>query len=78
MECAVIGVPDKVYGEEIKAFVVLRAGESATEQELIDFCKPQLPSFKQPKSIGFMQSLPKSAVGKVLKKELRKLADADR
>ncbi|MGA2368322.1 MAG: hypothetical protein ABSF74_07130 [Dehalococcoidia bacterium] len=73
MECAVIGVPDKVYAEEIKAFVVLRPGESATEQELIDFCKPQLPTFKQPKWIVFQDSLPKSAVGKILKKELRKL-----
>ncbi|MGD0355626.1 MAG: AMP-binding protein [Dehalococcoidia bacterium] len=78
MECAVIGVPDKVYGEEIKAFVVLRPGETATEQELIDFCKPLIPTFKQPKSIGFLQSLPKNAVGKVLNKELRKLAEADR
>jgi long-chain acyl-CoA synthetase len=73
MECAVIGVPDKVYGEEIKAFVVLRPGESATEQELINFCKPQLPTFKQPKWIVFQKSLPKSAVGKILKKDLRKL-----
>ncbi len=73
MECAVIGVPDKVYGEEIKAFVVLKPGETATEQELIDYCKPHLPTFKQPKSVVFKESLPKSSVGKILKKELRSL-----
>ncbi|MCX6001006.1 MAG: AMP-binding protein, partial [Chloroflexi bacterium] len=73
MECAVIGVPDRVYGEEIKAFVVLKPGESATEQELVDFCKQHLPSFKQPKSVELRESLPKSSVGKILKKELRNL-----
>ncbi|MCX5997620.1 MAG: AMP-binding protein [Chloroflexi bacterium] len=77
MECAVIGVPDKVYGEEIKAFVVLKPGENATEQELIDFCKPHLPSFKQPKSVELRESLPKSSVGKILKKELRNLFKKD-
>lgn len=77
MECAVIGVPDKVFGEEIKAFVVLKPGESATEKDLIDFCKPHLPTFKQPKSVVFQEALPKSAVGKILKKELRKLFKQD-
>jgi long-chain acyl-CoA synthetase len=77
MECAVIGVPDKVYGEEIKAFVVLKPGETATEQELIDFCKPHLPTFKQPKSVVFKESLPKSSVGKILKKDLRSLFKKD-
>lgn len=71
MECAVIGVPHEVYGEEIKAFVVLKPDQKATEQELIDFCKPHLPTFKQPKSIEFRESLPKSGVGKILKKDLR-------
>jgi long-chain acyl-CoA synthetase len=77
MDCAVIGVPDKVYGEEIKAFVVLKPGETATEQELIDFCKPHLPTFKQPKSVVFKESLPKSSVGKILKKDLRSLFKKD-
>jgi long-chain acyl-CoA synthetase len=77
MECAVIGVPDKVYGEEIKAFVVLKPGETATEQELLDFCKPHLPTFKQPKSVELRESLPKSSVGKILKKELRNLSKKD-
>jgi len=77
MECSVIGVPDKVFGEEIKAFVVLRPGETATEQELIDFCRPHLPTFKQPKSVELRQSLPKSSVGKILKKELRNPSKKD-
>ncbi|MBA7561353.1 Long-chain-fatty-acid--CoA ligase [subsurface metagenome] len=71
MECAVIGVPDKIYGEEVKAFVALKPAQKATEQELLDFCKPHLPTFKQPKSIEIRESLPKSAVGKILKKDLR-------
>jgi len=73
LECSVVGVPDKVYGEEICAYVALKPGEVATAKELIDFCKPHLPTFKQPKTIIFMDSLPKSSVGKILKKELRKL-----
>ncbi|TFG89894.1 MAG: hypothetical protein E4H15_08570, partial [Syntrophobacterales bacterium] len=68
MECAVIGVPHDVYGEEVKAFVALKPGQEAAEQELLDFCKPHLPHFKQPKWIEFRESLPKSAVGKILKK----------
>ncbi len=74
MEAGVIGVPDKVYGEEIKAFVVLKAAGKTTEQELIAFCKENLPSYKRPKSVVFMEALPKSAVGKILRRELRKLA----
>lgn len=72
MECGVIGIPDKIYGEEIKAFVSLKLGQSCTEQELLEFCKAKLPTFKQPKSIEFQESLPKSDIGKILKKELRK------
>ncbi len=73
MEAGVIGIPDKVYGEEIKAFVSLKPGESATAEELIAFCKERLATFKIPKSVQFMDSLPKSLVGKVLRKELRAL-----
>jgi len=71
MEAAVIGVPDELYGEEIKAFVALKPGESATEAEIITFCKDRLPTYKTPKSIEFKESLPKSEVGKILRKELR-------
>jgi long-chain acyl-CoA synthetase len=73
LEAGVIGIPDPVYGEEVKAFVVLKTAGAACEAELIDFCKQHLPAFKRPKSIRLMDSLPKSAVGKILRRELRKI-----
>ncbi len=73
LEAGVIGVPDPVYGEEVKAFVVLKTTGAVCETELIDFCKQHLPAFKRPKSIRLMDALPKSAVGKILRRELRKL-----
>lgn len=71
LECGVIGVPDNIYGEEVMAFVVLKTAGSATEEELVHFCREQLPAFKRPKAIQFMDSLPKSSVGKILRRELR-------
>jgi long-chain acyl-CoA synthetase len=71
-EAAVIGVKDKIYGEEIKACVVLKPGEKATEEEIISHCVKKLKHFKSPKYVTFLHALPKSLVGKVLKKELRK------
>jgi long-chain acyl-CoA synthetase len=68
---AVVGVPDERLGEEIKAFVVLRAGATVTAEELIAWCKEQMASFKYPRSIEFRESLPLTATGKVLKRELR-------
>ena len=73
-EAGVIGILDKVYGEEIKAFVVLRQGEQANEEEILVFCKETLPSFKTPKKIQFIDSLPKNLLGKLLRAELRKLS----
>jgi long-chain acyl-CoA synthetase len=70
-EAAVIGVKDEIYGEEIKACVVLRPGESATQEEIITHCVKKLKRFKSPKYVVFLNALPKSLVGKVLKKELR-------
>ncbi|MGA9049710.1 MAG: long-chain fatty acid--CoA ligase [Dehalococcoidia bacterium] len=71
LECGVIGIPDSTYGEEVMAFVVLKIEGSATERDLIDYCRERLPAFKRPKTIRFMDSLPKSSVGKILRRELR-------
>jgi long-chain acyl-CoA synthetase len=72
MEAAVIGISDPVYGEEVKAYVVLKPGKRVSEPEFIDYCLRYIPRFKCPKSIGFLDELPKSSVGKILKRELRK------
>jgi long-chain acyl-CoA synthetase len=73
-EACAIGVPHETRGEQVKVFVVLKAGQTATEQELIDFCKDKLAKYKLPTSIEFRDQLPKSTVGKILRKELRKEA----
>jgi long-chain acyl-CoA synthetase len=73
LEAGVIGVSDPVYGEEVKAFVALKAPGTATEEDLLNFCREHLPAFKRPKSIRLMDALPKSAVGKILRRELRKI-----
>jgi long-chain acyl-CoA synthetase len=72
-EAGVVGIPDAVYGEEIKAFVVIRPDKCVNEEELIAFCKDCLPTFKLPKKVQFTESLPKNLLGKVLRAELRKL-----
>jgi long-chain acyl-CoA synthetase len=68
--CA-IGVPDPYRGETVKVFVVLKEGQTATEEEIIKFCREKLAAYKVPKIVEFVPSLPKSAVGKILRKELR-------
>jgi acyl-CoA synthetase (AMP-forming)/AMP-acid ligase II len=70
-EAAVIGVPDVDWGQEIAAFVALRPGKTATAEELGEFCRQRLASFKKPRIIRFVDALPKNPLGKVLKKELR-------
>ena len=70
-ESAVIGVHDVEWGESVKAIVVPKPGEELTEKEIIDFCKGHLASFKKPKSVDFIDVLPRNAMGKVLKTVLR-------
>ncbi len=70
-EAAVIGVPDKYKGEVVKAFVVLKPGCEATVEEIIEFCKKNLASYKVPKIVEFVEELPKSAIGKVLRRVLK-------
>lgn len=72
-EAAVIGMQDKVYGEDIKAFVSLKPGKTATPEEIKEYCSTKLKKFFVPKEIVIMPALPKTLVGKILKKELRKL-----
>jgi long-chain acyl-CoA synthetase len=68
---AVIGIPDEEYGEEIKACVVLKDGASATADEIQQFTKDHIAAYKYPREIEFLDALPMSATGKILKKELR-------
>jgi long-chain acyl-CoA synthetase len=71
LEACCAGVPDKYRGETIKAFVVVKPGETLTEEEIIAYCKKNLAAYKVPKLIEFMDELPKSVVGKVLRRKLR-------
>lgn len=70
-EAAVIGVPDERLGEEVKAVVALKAGQQASAEEPIAPCKERLAAYKYPRSVEFVQDLPKGPTGKVLKKELK-------
>ena len=70
-DAVAVGVPDEYRGETIKAFVILKQGETATEEDIISFCREKLAAYKAPKIVEFRDSLPKSAVGKILRKILR-------
>jgi long-chain acyl-CoA synthetase len=69
-EAVAIGVADEYRGETVKAFVVKRSGAQATEEEVLAFCKERLAPYKAPKTVEFRETLPKSAVGKLLRRVL--------
>ena len=76
MEACAVGVPDAYRGETIKAFVVLKEGERMTEEEVVDYCREHLAAYKVPKFVEFISELPKSAVGKILRRKLRDMNSA--
>ena len=71
LEACTIGIPDEYRGETVKAFVVPKEGEVLTEDEVVKYCKDKLAAYKVPKIIEFIDELPKSAVGKILRRKLR-------
>ncbi|MFH1775386.1 MAG: long-chain-fatty-acid--CoA ligase [Chloroflexota bacterium] len=70
-EVAVIGVPDEEWGEQVRAVVVLKKGEAATPEEIMEHCRERLASYKRPRSVVFVDELPRNTMGKVLKRVLR-------
>lgn len=76
-EAAVIGIPDQFRGEAVKAFVVLKEGYKATSEEIINFCSSKLAKYKVPVQVEFVSNLPKTLVGKVLRRELKEKSNLD-
>ncbi|MBL4826447.1 MAG: hypothetical protein JKY66_01810 [Spongiibacteraceae bacterium] len=70
-DCAVIGIPDKEFGEQVKAFYEIKPETDVNENELLAFCKNSLASYKRPKSFAVVDELPRNTMGKVLKRVLR-------
>jgi long-chain acyl-CoA synthetase len=77
LEAVVIGIPDSYWVEKVHAIVVKRPGANVTAEEIMSFCKGKIAGYKVPKSLEFVDSLPKTATGKVLKKDLRKIYQAN-
>ena len=73
LEVCTIGVPDAYRGENVKTYIVVKPGQTLTEEEVKAFCRDSLAAYKVPKLVAFIDALPKSAVGKILRRELRDL-----
>jgi acyl-CoA synthetase (AMP-forming)/AMP-acid ligase II len=71
LESAVIGVPDEYWGEIVKAVIVLKPGQQADADQIIDYCREKMASYKKPAIVEFVETLPKNAMQKVLKNVLR-------
>lgn len=71
LEAAVIGVPDEKWGESVRAVIALKPGQKMTAEEVIEYCKENLASYKKPRSVIFLEQLPRNPAGKVLKTVLR-------
>jgi long-chain acyl-CoA synthetase len=69
-EAVAVGIPDERWGEAVKVYIVLRDGQTATEQEILDYCHARMARYKVPKFVEFRRELPKSMIGKVLRREL--------
>jgi acyl-CoA synthetase (AMP-forming)/AMP-acid ligase II len=73
-EAAVVGVPHRVLGEDVGAFVVCKPGSSLSDDELLEFCAARLADYKRPRRLWFVAELPRNATGKVMKHKLREIA----
>jgi long-chain acyl-CoA synthetase len=71
LEACTIGIPHDYRGETVKAFIVTKPGEALTEEDVVSYCKNNLAAYKVPKLIEFIDELPKSAVGKILRRKLK-------
>jgi long-chain acyl-CoA synthetase len=78
LDAVSVGIPDEYRGETIKAYIVLKPGETASGEDIVAFCKEKLAAYKVPKQVEFRDALPKSAIGKVLRKILRAEEEAKR
>ncbi|MCJ7604662.1 MAG: long-chain-fatty-acid--CoA ligase [Dehalococcoidales bacterium] len=70
-DVAVIGVPDETWGEEPRAVVIAKKGQTVTEEEIMEYCRKNLASFKRPRTVVFVEDLPRNPLGKLVKKEIR-------